>query len=70
MTHRLRVAGAGTDTTFTRDAISLVHQESKGIPRIINALCDNAMLAGYVSRQKQITVSEIKRAREQVEVPG
>lgn len=50
---RLRIAG-GRETIFTRRAIRAVYQQSKGIPRTINILCDNAMLNGYATEQKTI----------------
>ncbi len=50
---RLRIAG-GHETIFTRRAINEVYQKSKGIPRTINILCDNAMLNGYATEQRTI----------------
>jgi type II secretory pathway predicted ATPase ExeA len=43
-----RVASAGGDASglFTREAVSLIHQYSRGIPRTISVLCDNALLNG------------------------
>jgi general secretion pathway protein A len=51
--HRIRVAGGG-DEIFKEDALVEVFQFSKGIPRLINTLCDNALLEGYLTRKKQI----------------
>ncbi len=44
--HRLKVAGASR-RYFTADAIHEVHTFSKGFPRLINVICDHAMLSGY-----------------------
>ena len=44
--HRLNVAGA-TDKIFTGDAVHQIHSFSKGFPRLINVICDHAMLSGY-----------------------
>jgi hypothetical protein len=44
---RLRVAGARDENLFDPEATKLVHQLSGGIPRIINNICDNALLAGF-----------------------
>jgi len=60
--HRLAVAGAGEELRFDRKAISLVYRHSRGIPRVINAVCDNAMLAGYVERAPAIGGRQVKRA--------
>ena len=45
--HRLRAAGADASKLFTREAVMLVHQKSGGIPRVINVMCDNALVTGY-----------------------
>lgn len=65
--HRLHVAGGNAHLRFNPKAVRLVYRHSHGIPRIINALCDNALLAGYVSRTHEIGVAEIKRALKEVE---
>lgn len=48
--HRLSVAGCAREI-FTDGAIKLTHQYSKGTPRLINAVCDNALLETYLKRQ-------------------
>jgi len=48
--HRLSVAGT-TRKIFTDGAIKLAHQYSKGIPRLVNAVCDNALLETYLKKQ-------------------
>ena len=70
ITHRLRVAGAGAHINFDAEAVRLVHACAEGIPRIINALCDTALLAGYVARTHQIGLEEMERACGQLEVTG
>jgi general secretion pathway protein A len=46
--HRIRVASAdGCLAKFTPDAKSDIYASTNGIPRLINVLCDNALLAGY-----------------------
>jgi general secretion pathway protein A len=57
--HRLIVAGA-TDTIFTRDAVRMIHAFSKGFPRLINVICDHAMLSGYSGGFKLIGADTIK----------
>ncbi len=51
--HRLHVAGA-EDDIFTDDAMSEVYKNSKGIPRLINTICDNALLEGFLLKRKTI----------------
>lgn len=58
--HRLKLVGGTIDTLFTRDAISLISRYSKGIPRVINVLCDNAFLIGYALGQKRVNGAIMK----------
>jgi len=52
--YRLRVA-SGTDREyFSAGALTLIYEFSKGVPRIINQLCDNALLTGYVGEAQLI----------------
>ncbi len=50
--HRLRVVGSSSSKIFTPEAVNQIGQSSGGIPRIINVLCDNALLAGSAVRPK------------------
>ncbi|HVN37270.1 MAG TPA: AAA family ATPase [Myxococcota bacterium] len=51
--HRLRVAG-GSETIFSPSAIALVHRHARGVPRLVNLLCDRALLLGYAEGARQI----------------
>ena len=60
--HRLQVAAApGEALHFTEEALDAITQISGGIPRRINRLCDQALLAGFVRESKQIDESMIKQ---------
>jgi len=67
--HRLWVAGSDGGVTFDRGAIREIHRYTKGTPRVINAVCDNALLAGYVARTRAIDTRCVRRAIEQIEGP-
>lgn len=54
--HRLQVAGA-KQTIFTDDACSAIYQYSGGTPRLINLLCDTALVYGYAEQRKTIDAS-------------
>src|SRR5947199_7918588 len=45
--HRLTIAGGSAAVAFTAKALEQVHRLSGGIPRLINLICDRALLAGY-----------------------
>ncbi|MBI5190428.1 MAG: AAA family ATPase [Nitrospirae bacterium] len=51
--HRLKIAGSASEL-FTPDAVHAVHYFSKGIPRLINTLCDNALLEGYLTKRNVV----------------
>jgi general secretion pathway protein A len=51
---RLRIAGASSPL-FTAEALSLIHRYSRGIPRVINLLCEHSLIVGYVEQVRQIT---------------
>ena len=52
---RLRIAGCANESLFEPEAILLVHRVSGGIPRIINNICDNALLTGFSEGSARIT---------------
>jgi hypothetical protein len=57
--HRLETAGKRNGHIFTGQALKSVFEYTKGIPRMINILCDNAMLIGYGMGKKSIDQSII-----------
>jgi general secretion pathway protein A len=46
--HRLKVASGTDQEFFTEEAIHLAYDFSKGVPRLINQICDSALLSGYI----------------------
>ena len=67
--HRLTVAGGSAGVTFAPPAIREIHLLSGGIPRLINLICDRALLAGYSLRANRITVEMVAHAAESLELP-
>jgi general secretion pathway protein A len=56
MARRLQIAGAPAESKiFSDPAISAVFRHSRGIPRLINTVCENALLSGYAKRAEVIT---------------
>ena len=51
--YRLRLAGAPR-VPFTPGAMTRVHAHSRGTPRLINTICDNALFEGFVARAKEV----------------
>jgi len=60
---RLMVGGAQGNIIFSRSAFNEIYSFSKGIPRLINLLCDRALLGGFVEQTYHINKEIIRRAR-------
>lgn len=58
--HRLKLAGASR-VPFTPEAVAAVHRFSRGTPRLINTLCDNALFEGFVARQADVDEALVER---------
>ena len=69
--HRLAVAGVRSGNVFSRTALKRIYRYSRGLPRLINAACDRALLAGYTrdkaSINSRIAVAGIKDIRRKSE---
>lgn len=59
--HRILVAGAGSRITFEPAALKEVYSYSKGYPRLINLVCDRALLAGYNEQVDAINRAHVKQ---------
>jgi general secretion pathway protein A len=61
---RLRIAGATGTPIFGKEAVETVHVYSLGIPRVVNLLCEHALVNSYVEQQRVVTakiVEEVAR---------
>jgi len=67
--YRLKVAGTETPI-FSVKAINEIYRFSGGCPRLINKICDRALLTGYVMSQKTITPDIILECSQEVLLPG
>ncbi|HRZ87333.1 MAG TPA: AAA family ATPase [bacterium] len=63
--HRIRVAG-GADIVFTDRAHAIVYAQSGGIPRMINIICDYALIAGFIAETKEISEKVMQRALQEM----
>ena len=53
--NRVRIAGGDAVQMFTRDAIHVIHERSRGIPRSISVICENALVGAFAENQKPVT---------------
>ena len=67
---RLRKAGARRLDLFSAEAVDLIHLESGGTPRLINILCDHALLSGFAESKPRITVDIARDCVEEFHIPG
>ncbi len=66
--HRLKVAGSRAEI-FTQDAMRRIHVFSSGYPRLINIICDHALLTGYAAGQNRIDVGTIRECEKELRLP-
>ena len=65
--HRLQVSGANGTPYFTAAALWRIFRYSRGIPRLINAVCDKCLLAGYIEQRDKIDFRMAGRAVRELE---
>jgi len=65
--HRLRLAGGNGRPTFNRWALRKIYRYSKGVPRLVNAVCDKALLCGFVDGTDRLLGRHIRRAVRELE---
>ena len=68
--HRLRRAALGTPVEFPREATDAVHARSRGIPRIVNVICDAALVFGYAEERRTIDPALVTEVLSELELTG
>jgi general secretion pathway protein A len=64
--HRIKVAEGEGRVGFTAHALRAVHRLSGGIPRLINLVCDRALLAGYAEGTRSISATMVEKSAAEV----
>jgi Holliday junction resolvasome RuvABC ATP-dependent DNA helicase subunit len=67
VTERLRIAGASWQL-FSDEALDLVHRFSRGIPRIINLLCEHSLILAYVEQVQQVNATIVESVATELEL--
>ena len=65
--HRLRLAAIDTPLQFSRAVTDAIHGRTRGVPRMINVVCDALLLAGYSEEQRGISLSLTQSVFEDLE---
>ena len=68
--HRLRRAALGPPLEFPRPATTLIHARSRGVPRIINVICDAALVFGYAEERRTFDAATIQEVLTELEATG
>ena len=67
ITHRLNVAGANGRTIFSESACDMVFRYAGGVPRLVNVLCDTALLCAFGDEQTQVDDKIVKAAADELQ---
>ncbi len=65
--HRLEISGAQGAPYFSQPALWRIYKYSGGVPRLVNAVCDKALLAGFVEHSDRINFRMVGRAIRELE---
>jgi type II secretory pathway predicted ATPase ExeA/pSer/pThr/pTyr-binding forkhead associated (FHA) protein len=60
--HRLAIAGGNPEALFTPDCHDLIYRYSGGIPRLINTLCDSALLCAFADQKATVDTEDVMSA--------
>lgn len=58
--HRLKVAGRDDTTLFDESCFPVIYRYSGGVPRLVNTICDSALLVGFADEKEQLTGEDIE----------
>lgn len=68
--HRLRRAAIGAPIEFPREATDTIHGRSRGVPRIVNVICDAALVFGYAEERRAVDLELVQEVLSELEVTG
>ena len=67
---RIRTAGGDPANIFTREAVTLIHDHSRGLPRIISVICDNALTSGFALDQRPVDGDVVREVCRDFDLEG
>jgi len=68
MNERLRIAGANGTPVFSPEAVEAIYKYSRGIPRVANLLCENALINSFVDQVKPVQPGVVHEAAHEFEL--
>jgi general secretion pathway protein A len=66
---RIDIAGGDAGRIFTREAVVAIYERSRGIPRTISVICDNALLTGYAEEERPVSAKLIESVGHDFDLP-
>ncbi len=66
---RLRIAGASWQI-FSPEVLDMIHRYSRGIPRMVNLICENTLILAYVEQNKHVTPAMVESVAAELELEG
>jgi general secretion pathway protein A len=70
ITARVAVAGGTASRMFTREAVTLIHERSQGIPRTISVICHNALISAFAMNAKPVTADIVREVCQDFDLKG
>ncbi len=70
ISHRISIAGGNGDDLFTAEALDGIHAHTGGVPRLINSLCDTALLCAFADGLDTVGATEVSVAIKELKWPG
>lgn len=67
---RVGMAGGDASKMFTREAVLAIHEASKGIPRTISVICDNALLTGFAMDKQKVDAAIVEEVCRDLDLAG
>lgn len=68
ITSRLRVAGGDGQSVFAPEAMEAIHKYSRGIPRMVNILCEHSLINAFADQQKPVTAQIVAAVAQDFEL--
>lgn len=68
--HRLKVAGSGNISRFSPEIIKTIHAASNGTPRLINSICERALMAAFVDGKSSVNQEHLDSALQSLDQGG
>ena len=65
--HRLFVAGSNSSVAISDEAFGSIYDYSRGVPRLVNLICERALLASYVDQVRRVNAEMIARCRDSLD---